>query len=62
MSARDVIETLAILLAAGLVAEVAAGVLRVPRMVVLVGAGALIGPDVAGLSSYRRTRSVSRSS
>lgn len=49
MSARDVIETLAILLAAGLVSEVVAGLLRVPRMVVLVGAGALIGPDVAGL-------------
>jgi len=47
--ARDVIETLAILLAAGLVAEVVAGLLRVPRMVVLVGAGALLGPDVAGL-------------
>ena len=48
MSARDVIETLAILLAAGLVAEVVAGLLRVPRMVVLLAAGALLGPDVAG--------------
>ncbi len=48
MSARDVIETLAILLAAGLVAEVVAGLLRIPRMVVLVAAGALLGPDVAG--------------
>jgi len=48
VSARDVIETLAILLAAGLASEVVAGLLRVPRMVVLVGAGALIGPDVAG--------------
>jgi potassium/hydrogen antiporter len=47
VSARDVIETLAILLAAGLVAEVVAGLLRVPRMVVLLAAGALLGPDVA---------------
>jgi cell volume regulation protein A len=47
VSARDVIETLAILLAAGLVAEVVAGLLRVPRMVVLLTAGALLGPDVA---------------
>ena len=49
MSARDVIETLAILLAAGLVAEVVAGLLRVPRMVVLLAAGALLGPDAAGV-------------
>ena len=48
MSARDVIETLAILLAAGLVSEVVAGLLRIPRMVVLLAAGALLGPDVAG--------------
>ena len=47
MSARDVIETLAILLAAGLVSEVVAGMLRIPRMVVLLAAGALLGPDVA---------------
>jgi potassium/hydrogen antiporter len=44
VAAGDVIETLAIVLAAGLVCEVAAGVLRVPRMVVLLGAGALLGP------------------
>lgn len=49
MSARDVIETLAILLAAGLLSEVVAGLLRIPRMVVLLGAGALLGPDVTGL-------------
>ena len=47
MSTRDVIETLAILLAAGLVSEVVAGMLRIPRMVVLLAAGALLGPDVA---------------
>lgn len=48
MSARDVVETLAFLLAAGLGSQLLAGMLRVPRMVVLVGAGALLGPDVAG--------------
>ena len=45
MSARDVIETLAILLGAGLVSELVASVLRLPRMVVLVAAGALLGPE-----------------
>jgi cell volume regulation protein A len=48
VSTRDVIETLAILLAAGLVSEVVAGLLRIPRMVVLLAAGALLGPEVAG--------------
>ena len=48
MSARDVVETLAILLAAGLLSEVLAGILRVPRMVVLVAVGAVLGPEVAG--------------
>jgi potassium/hydrogen antiporter len=47
--ARDVIETLAILLAAGLLSEAVAGLLRIPRMVVLLAAGAVLGPDVAGL-------------
>ncbi len=46
MSARDVIEALAILLAAGVVAELVAGLLRLPRMVVLLGAGVLLGPEV----------------
>ena len=58
MSARDVIETLAILLAAGLVSEVVAGLLRIPRMVVLLAAGALLGPEVAGArGACRSTRS-----
>ncbi len=48
MSARDVVETLALLLAAGLGSGLLAGILRVPRMVVLVAVGALLGPDVAG--------------
>jgi cell volume regulation protein A len=47
VSAQDIIETLTILLAAGLVSDAVAGLLRVPRMVVLLAAGALIGPDVA---------------
>jgi potassium/hydrogen antiporter len=46
VSAQDVIETLAILLAAGVVSELVAGVLRLPRMVVLLGAGILLGPEV----------------
>ena len=47
MSTRDVIETLALVLAAGLASEVVAGLLRVPRMVVLLAAGVLLGPEVA---------------
>ena len=46
MDAKDVIEILAILLAVGLVAEVLADLLRLPRMVILVGAGILVGPEV----------------
>ena len=46
MSARDVIEILAIVLAAGLVCELLGGFLRIPRMVVLLGAGILLGPHV----------------
>ena len=57
MSARDVIETLAIVFAAGLVSEVVAGFLRVPRMVVLLGAGAVLGPTSPTCSSFRSTRS-----
>ncbi len=46
MPARDVIEVVAIVLAAGLASDVLAGLLRVPRMVVLLAAGALLGPHV----------------
>jgi cell volume regulation protein A len=46
VSAQDVIETLAIMLAAGLASELVAGWLRLPRMVVLLGAGAVLGPSV----------------
>jgi len=48
VSARDVVETLALLLAAGLGSQLVAAVLRVPRMVVLVAVGALLGPEAAG--------------
>jgi potassium/hydrogen antiporter len=48
VSARDVIEIIALLLVAGLVSELVAGILRVPRMLVLVGAGALLGPHAIG--------------
>ena len=49
MSARDVIETLALVFAAGLVSEVVAGFLRIPRMVVLLAAGVVVGPEMADL-------------
>jgi potassium/hydrogen antiporter len=49
VSARDVIETLALVFAAGLVSEVVAGFLRIPRMVVLLAAGVVLGPEVADL-------------
>jgi potassium/hydrogen antiporter len=49
VSARDVIETLALVFAAGLVSEVVAGFLRIPRMVVLLAAGAVLGPEMADL-------------
>jgi cell volume regulation protein A len=45
VSTRDVIEVLAIMLAAGLVSELVATLLRVPRMVVLLAAGVVLGPE-----------------
>ena len=47
MSAKDITQAIAIMLAAGLGAELVAGALRLPRMVVLLGAGALLGPFAA---------------
>ena len=44
MSATDVIETLAIILAAGLVSVLVAELLHLPRMVVLLSVGVLLGP------------------
>jgi cell volume regulation protein A len=44
VDARDVIETVAIILAAGLLCQLIADFLRLPRMVLLLGAGVLLGP------------------
>ena len=44
MGAKDVIQTFAIVLAAGLVAQVVSDFLRTPRMIVLVAAGVVLGP------------------
>lgn len=46
MSTQDVIEILAVVLGAGLVAELLADALRLPRMVLLLAAGVLLGPHV----------------
>ncbi len=46
MDAKDVIETLAIVLGVGLACGLVADALRLPRMVVLLGAGVLLGPSV----------------
>jgi potassium/hydrogen antiporter len=46
MTASDVIEVLAIVLGAGLVSELVARLVGLPRMVVLLAAGALLGPHV----------------
>ena len=47
MTVKDVILTVAIMLGAGLVCQLAADLLRVPRMLLLLGAGALLGPAVS---------------
>jgi cell volume regulation protein A len=52
VEARDVIETLAIILAAGLVAELVAAVLRLPRMVVLLAGGIVLGPSALGVLEF----------
>ena len=46
MDAEDVVLTLGIMLAAGLVVQPLADVLRLPRMLLLLGVGALLGPSV----------------
>ena len=48
MATKDVILTLFLMLGVGLAAEIAAGLLRVPKMLLLLGAGALLGPAVSG--------------
>jgi potassium/hydrogen antiporter len=47
VDAQDVIRIVALILGAGLVCEVLATFVRLPRMVLLLGAGALLGPHVA---------------
>jgi cell volume regulation protein A len=42
----DVVKTLALMLAAGLLAELVVQVVRLPRMLLMLGAGALLGPSV----------------
>jgi potassium/hydrogen antiporter len=49
VSASDVIETLAIVLGAGLACELVAGLVRLPRMIVLLAAGVVLGPEVLGV-------------
>jgi potassium/hydrogen antiporter len=47
VTAQEVIRTIALMLAVGLGSELLASALRLPRMVVLLAAGALLGPHVA---------------
>ena len=47
MDASDVILTIGVMLAAGLVAQPIADLLRLPRMLLLLAAGAIVGPSVA---------------
>jgi potassium/hydrogen antiporter len=52
MTTRDVIEILAVVLATGLVCQIVAGALRLPRMVVLLAAGVLLGPHVLDILDF----------
>ena len=47
MTVKDVILTIALMLGAGLVSQLVADYLRAPRMLLLLGAGALLGPSVS---------------
>ncbi len=49
MVSQDVIGTLAVMLGTGLACQALAGILPVPRMLVLLVAGTLLGPSVAGV-------------
>lgn len=53
MAVKDVILAVAIMLGAGLVCQLAADLLRAPRMLFLLGAGALLGPSVSGAIDVR---------
>ena len=46
---HEVLSTLGVLLAAGLAARLLAGVLRLPEMLLMVAAGALLGPSALGV-------------
>jgi cell volume regulation protein A len=48
VATKDVILTITLMLGAGLACRLVADVLRVPHMLVLLGAGLLLGPSVAG--------------
>ncbi len=48
MAVKDVILTLTLMLGAGLAARLAADLLRLPQMLLLLGAGVLLGPSVSG--------------
>ena len=48
---EQILRNFGLILGAGLVSQLIATVLRLPQMVVLVAAGALIGPSVLGLVS-----------
>src|SRR5438128_1827919 len=48
MTVRDVILTITLMLGAGLASQIVADYLRAPRMLVLLIAGALLGPSVSG--------------
>src|SRR5262245_16329156 len=48
MSVKDIVLTLGLMLAAGLVCNFVADALRIPRMLVLLGAGVILGPSVTG--------------
>jgi potassium/hydrogen antiporter len=48
VTVKDITLTLALMLGAGLVSQLAADYLRAPRMLLLLGVGALLGPSVTG--------------
>jgi cell volume regulation protein A len=48
MSVKDIVLTLGLMLGAGLVCHFVADTLRIPRMLVLLGAGVVLGPSVTG--------------
>ena len=51
MEIEHILRDFGLILGAGLVSQLIASIIRLPEMVVLVAAGALIGPSVLGLVS-----------